>query len=94
MLLAHIDDLIKIDRDFSFSYELYEEMVEAWIRRETGFIRESSALRDFSERLAVDLYLNRAKRGAERISKKELALLTQEWNIPISDEKLSGRSLL
>lgn len=28
MLLAHIDDLVSIDRSFSFSYELYEDMVK------------------------------------------------------------------
>jgi|GEM_PF-5078665 len=94
MLLAHIEDLVKSKRDFQFSYELYEEMVEAWIKREQGFVENAEALRDFSERLAVDLFLNRARRGAERISKEELKALAKEWDIPISDHKLSGRSLL
>ena len=94
MLLAHIDDLVQSKRDFAFSYQLYEEMVEAWIKREQGFVENSDALRDFSERLAVDLYLNRAKRGAERIPKDELKELAKEWGIPIADHKLSGRSLL
>lgn len=94
MLLAHIDDLVRSNREFQFSYELYEEMVEAWIKREQGFVEDSSGLRDFSERLAVDLYLNRARRGAERVSKDELNELAKKWGIPISDHKLSGRSLL
>jgi hypothetical protein len=85
---------VKSKRDFHFSYELYEEMVEAWIEREKGFVEKPEALRDFSKRLAVDLYLNRAKRGAERIPKDELTDLAKEWNVPISDHKLSGRSLL
>jgi len=94
MLLAHIEDLVKSSRDFQFSIDLYEEMVEAWIKREQGFVENSEALRDFSERLAADLYLHRAKRGAERIPKDELIALAKEWGIPISDHKLSGRSLL
>ena len=53
MLLAHIDDLVKSKRDFHFSYELYEEMVEAWIKRERGFIKKAEALREFSERLRL-----------------------------------------
>lgn len=94
MLLAHIDDLVKAKRVIDYSYELYEEMVEAWLKREQGIIQETGNLRQFSERLAVDLYLNRLQRGAERIPKSELTVLANEWNIPIEDWKLSGRSLL
>jgi hypothetical protein len=94
MLLSHIDDLLKTDRDFQFSYELYEEMVEAWIKREKGFVENSDELRDFSERLAVDLYLNRSRRGAERVPIDELSKLANGWGVQVSEGKLSGRSLL
>jgi hypothetical protein len=94
MLLAHIEDLVKSERDFQFSFELYEAMVEAWIKREEGFIENSGALLDFSERLAADLFLNRSLRGAEQITKDELTELARGWSTPISDHKLSGRSLL
>jgi len=94
MLLAHVDDLLRSNAEFRFSYQLYEEMVESWIRREKGFIKEPKTLREFSERLAADLYLNRARRGTERITKPELINLAQAWGTPISDDKLSARSLL
>lgn len=94
MLLAHIDDLVRTKRKIEYSFELYDEMVEAWIRREQGFIKESDELRKFSELLAVDLYVHRQARGAERITKKELTELARNWNIHIIDEKLSARSLL
>lgn len=94
MLLAHIDDLVQANRQIHYSFELYEEMVEAWLTREQGFIQNKNDLRQFSERLAVDLYVNRAERGSERIPKSELSKLAAEWKIPLDEWKLSGRSLL
>lgn len=94
MLLAHIDDLIRGKRNAETAYALYEEMVEAWLKREEGFIRNTNDLREFSERLAVDIYVNRAVRGAERVPAAELGLFASNWNIPLDDWKLSGRSLL
>lgn len=94
MLLAHVDDIVQADRKIESSYQLYQEMVDAWLTREQGFIKERDNLLQFSERLAVDIYLNRAERGSERIQKDELVALAREWGIALEDWKLSGRSLL
>ena len=96
MLLAHIDDLVRANRQVNYAFELYEEMVEAWLQREEGIVPglKKEPLRQFSERLAVDLYINRQRRGAERIPREELAALAQSWNIPLDDWQLTGRSLL
>ena len=96
MLLSHIDDLVRKGREITYTFELYEEMVAAWLVREEGIFPElkQEPLRQFSERLAVDLYMNRERRGAERIPRAELATLAKEWNIPLEDWVLSGRSLL
>jgi len=94
MLLAHIDYLINAKREIRYTYEVYEEMVEAWLERERGFVQEKEDLRQFSELLAVDLYLKRTLRGAERIPKAELSDLAQQWHIQLDSWKLSGRSLL
>jgi hypothetical protein len=94
MLLTHIDDLVKSKVEMNYPFELYEEMVKAWIDREEGFIQEKEVLRQFSELLAVNLYLNRGARGAEWIPKDELSALAKQWNISLDDWKLSGRSLL
>ncbi len=93
MLLAHVDDLIKTRQEYHFASELYEAMVKAWIERERGFI-DADALNQFSERLAVDIYINRFTRKAERIQKSELTDLAKDWGIPLEDWKLTGRSLL
>jgi hypothetical protein len=94
MLLAHVDDLVSANHEVRYSFELYEEMVEAWLTREEGFIENKDDLRHFSERLAVNLYLGREGRMSERISTAELSKLAREWNIPLDNWKLSGRSLL
>lgn len=94
MLLAHIDDLVRTERAIRFGFELYDEMVEAWLLREQGFVPETQGLLQFSEQLAVELYLNRAQRGAERIRNRELQWLATRWNIDVESWKLSGRSLL
>lgn len=94
MLLAHIDELVRARRDITHSFELYEELVGAWLKREEGFIRNAEDLRQFSEHLAVDLYANRGKRGAERISRGEIKRLADEWGIPLDEWNLTGHSLL
>ncbi len=94
MLLAYVDDIVQSDREIQYSYQLYEEMIDAWLKREQGFIQKTDDLRQFSEQLAVDLYLNRASRGSERIERTQLVTLGKEWGVPLEDWKLSGRSLL
>ena len=98
MLLAHVNDLIEKDKIVTSSYELYEEMVDAWLEREEGILEnlEKEPLRKFSEQLAVNLYVNRKQRGAEWIhrDKEELVELARQWNIPLNDWQLTGRSLL
>lgn len=94
MLLAHIDDLVQAKKPIQYSFQLYEEMVSAWLHREKGFIQSEYLLLRFSEQLAVDLYINRGKRGAERVPRSELTKLAIEWRIPLDDWQLSARSLL
>jgi hypothetical protein len=94
MLLALIPNLVQSDKSVQYAFQLYEEMVEAWLERERPFVKDKEALRLFSERLAVNLYVNRQRRGAERIPKAELADLAKAWNIPLDEWQLSSRSLL
>lgn len=96
MLLANIEYLVYTEPVIKYSIELYEMMVEAWVAREEskGYGLRKDQLSQFSESLAVDLYVNREYRGAERIPREELAVLAKEWGIPLEDLQLSGRSLL
>ncbi len=97
MLLSYINDLVLgPDEEIHYSFELYEKMVEAWLDREEGMFKEikKGPLREFSEKLAVDIFLNREKRGAERIRQEEVVELAKDWNIRLYDWQLTGRSLL
>jgi len=93
MLLANIPELINSKIEINFSFQIYEIMVENWLKREKGWIKEEY-LRKFSEKLAFNLYLNRGKRLVEKIPKDELSVLADEWSIKLENWQLTGRSLL
>ena len=93
MLLAYIPDLLESGAKIEYAFQLYEVLVEKWLERESAWVKPE-ALRQFSERLAVDLYGNRERRGAERIPRAELVELAKAWSISLDDWQLSGRSLL
>ena len=79
MLLAHVRDLLESDADFDYSFKIYEEMVNAWLKREEHFVKDAESLRQFSEQLAVEIFCGRARRGAEKISAAELMQLVSRW---------------
>ena len=93
MLLAHIPDVIESGHKITQSYQLYQLMVDAWLERESSWVSKSK-LGEYSERLAVNLYVNREKRGMERIPSQDLEGLANEWNSDLTRWQLSGRSLL
>lgn len=93
MLLTHIPDMLNQELTITYSFELYEAMVGAWLQREQAWV-DPQELRSFSERLAVDLYVNRQLRGSERLLRKELSRLVKEWDISLGLQQISGRSLL
>lgn len=97
MLLAYIPDLLQSGKTFQHTFQLYEEMVDAWLEREYPFVKDADkdSLRDFSERLAIDLYTNSKERRAERVERKQLTKLAKEWNnINLNEWQLTSRSLL
>ena len=95
MLLAYIPDLIDSGHeDIQNSYQLYEIMIDNWLEREKRWVKNKEGLRQFSEKLAFDLYINRGNRGHEKIPFNELSVLAKEWNIQLEDWQLTGRSLL
>ncbi|NUO81723.1 DUF1566 domain-containing protein [candidate division KSB1 bacterium] len=93
MLLAYIPDLLESGAKIEYAFQLYEVLVEKWLERESRWVKPDD-LRQFSERLAVDLHRNKEQRGAERILRAELTQLAKTWNIPLDDWQLGGRSLL
>lgn len=95
MLLAHIDELIKSNKNIVYLNQIYEEIIGAWILREEGILGiKGDILRDFSEKLAVDIYNNKISRGSEKVHRNEMLNLAKTWGFSVDDWKLTGRSLL
>ena len=93
MLLTYIPDVVASGIEIKHTYQLYEVMVDAWLERESSWVYKD-ALREFSERLAVDLYLNRETRGTERVPPDVLTGLSESWGIDLEKWQITGRSLL
>jgi hypothetical protein len=93
MLLANVQDLLGSTLNYKYSVQIYEAMIEAWLRREKPFV-DPRRLRIFSERLAIDVYSKRSLRGSERIPPQEALHLAADEAIPLQGWQLRGRSLL
>lgn len=93
MLLAHIPEIVASNEEITYTYQLYEIMITAWIEREDYWVNKVE-LRNFSEKLAVDLYSNSKQRGTEGILYPELEILAKKWGFNLQGWQLGGRSLL
>ncbi len=93
MILSYIPDLIDTDEPIDTALKLYNVLVERWLERESHWV-DRDQLRRFSEELAIDLFIKRKERGAERIPKSELVQVARKVGVDLEDWKLTGRSLL
>jgi len=109
MLLSYIEDLINSDIDFKYKYEVYQVLIEKWVKREAskpgidqkyGQQRYETILLNFSQNLAVDMYLNRELRGGYYASKVNAFLGSHSDTIEeidlekLTDNERRSRSLL
>lgn len=94
MLLAQIELILSLGEECRYSFQIYEQMIQSWLNRERG-IAEPAALREFCECLAVDIFANREKRGAEKITEAELPSLANTFGIePPRIDQIRTRSLV
>jgi hypothetical protein len=94
MLLAQVESILSLGDECQYSFQIYEQMIQSWLNRETG-IAEPVALREFCECLAVDIFQNRKRRAAERITESELAALAIKFGVQLPGvEHIRTRSLL
>jgi len=81
MLLSHVEDLLATKKDFKYTYEIYEALIDKWLDREASKPgikkkygskkRFKEQLLQFSQSLALDLYREQEKRGGFFIHKDE-----------------------
>ena len=94
MLLAQVELILSLGEECQYSFQIYEQMIQSWLNRERG-IAEPVALREFCECLAVDIFQNRERRAAERITESELAELAVKFKMQLPRiEHIRTRSLL
>lgn len=93
MLLAYIPDLVDSGTQFNYSVQIYDSMIEIWLKRENRFV-DPDKVRTFSGDLAVDIYTNRKTRGWERIPPDEAIELARQHGIELKKLQLRNRSLL
>jgi len=100
MILANIDDLVKNEKLFTFTYQIYDIIIQKWIERESYRfdlnVRENfkESLHEFSRAVALDIYNNQKERGELFIDANDIEPLAKKNMIKLSELDLKTRSLL
>lgn len=98
MLLNYIDELIKNNTVYRFSFQIYEELIDKWLEREALRYNDKdvskAVLYKFSFELAKDIFLNREKRKGLYISVSDLEIFAKKYNITLSRVEMTSKSLL
>ncbi len=98
MLLSYIDYLVDPNHSFSNTYQIYETLINKWIKRE-GDKREHNNfnceklkqnLHKYSQLIAVKIYENRKLNNILYLSKADAI----DVNIELKDYQMTGHSLL
>lgn len=93
MVVALIPELAATRVRFRERWELYEFMVENWLKRESDWVR-SEKLIEIALTAATDLVVSRQRRGSEAISAQDLAVLLSLSEAEVLDWNFKPRSLL
>jgi hypothetical protein len=100
MLLSYIDDLLKSSRQYERTCEVYEELINKWIERESMRYREDrrenfkKELYKFSRSIAVDIYLKHEARKGFIINAEEIEPFAKKHQINLEHIEMKSRSLL
>lgn len=114
MLLNYIDDILKDEQQFKYSFQIYHSLINSWMKRESlkrsikekykSEFRFYRALKEFSEKIALNMYHNRIRRngyyipieeefGFDMLTIEEVAVGLDE-NIILSELDAKSKSLL
>lgn len=100
LLLSYIDLLVDYQTDYNHITDIYEILIKKWIDREAALLSVDkqeeikTILHKFSQQIAIDIYLNKTKRGGFFIKKEELTLFLNEYSFDTIPYSFSRRSLL
>ena len=100
MLLAYIDDLVTHEKGFSYTFQIYDVLIQKWIEREASRVEFSKRVQyneqlyNFSKAIAVDIYEKRKIRTELFINGEDIKPFAEKNNINLSDLDLKTKSLL
>ncbi|MGH1362302.1 MAG: DUF1566 domain-containing protein [Calditrichia bacterium] len=94
LILSYLQDLVEEEKEYRYSFQLFEVIVKAWLNRE---IFDSNELYSFSKCLAIELFHNEDKSdGGKSIGFlfAEIDEIAKKYDINLDTWQLTGRSLL
>lgn len=87
MLLSYIDDLIQEDTEYEYIFQIYEQLTEKWMDRESV---PNEKLDAFSRRTAVHMY----RKNTIYIKPQDIGDICSQYNIELREIEAKSRSLL
>ncbi len=102
MLMSYLDDLVKDEKKYQFSYQIYEKLIERWLIRESEKWRENQEKQEqfrtnllrLARETALEIYQNWEKTGLLYLSKAEAIQIAQKHKIELKPDEVKGKSLL
>ncbi|MEI6680784.1 MAG: formylglycine-generating enzyme family protein [Mariniphaga sp.] len=101
MLMSYIDDLVVDDKIYANSWEIFEVLIDKWLKRESKKSKVENKraefienLRKLSKQVALDIYTTWITDGIMHISKERSVEIAEQYNIPLKPDEVIGKSLL
>ncbi|MBN2093235.1 formylglycine-generating enzyme family protein [candidate division KSB1 bacterium] len=101
MLLSYLDDLVIEGKDYKFSYQIYETLIEKWLERESEKWKKSEQreqfkanLRKLARQTALRIYENWQSEGGLYLSKTDALQIAEAHEIDLKPDEVKGKSLL
>ena len=101
MLLSYLDDLVLEEKNYRFSHEIYETLIEKWLLRESEKWKKSAeqerfraSLRRLARATALQIYRSWQSTGVLYLSKDDAVQIAQTHRLELKPEEVKGKSLL
>ena len=99
MLLDFIEDITNSNKDFKYTFNVYESLIDSWLERETFNVSQNKKftykndLLKFSTEISKDIY-NKRKQLGYTISQIEFDKIARANNLDLTLFEMKARSLL
>ncbi len=101
MLLSYLDDLVLEEKNYRFSFQIYETLIEKWLTRESEKWKRNDEQEKFRESLrqlaratALQIYENWRTTGVLHLAKGEAEQIAKAHNLELNPDEVKGKSLL